>query len=75
MKGLVHTCVHESPTCRAALVLASSAERLYDLLIMKEKDSEDAKLAHSVMAAALVEARYALRFMMASLFPGALLCA
>jgi hypothetical protein len=62
--------MHHTCACRAALVLASSAERLTDLLKSLGKGVEEYGLPGSVMVSATVEARYAVRFMMESLFPG-----
>jgi hypothetical protein len=99
---LVQNGLHSAPktahACRAALVLASAAERLGNLLRSQAQGPRDTRLAGAglaaalgglfkcqgtdpagvlvadqVEAAALVEARYAVRFMMESLFPGVVL--
>jgi hypothetical protein len=55
---------------RGALVLASAADQLGSLLRSKGKGPEDIRVADSILVMALLEARYAVRFMMESLLPG-----
>jgi hypothetical protein len=59
--------------CRAALVLASAADQLGSLLRSKGKGQEDTRLVDTILIAALLEARYAVRFMMESLWPSSVM--